>query len=143
MGKSILVRRGRKSTLAIVSYGSVLTEALKAADVLSSEKIPVDVINARFAAPIDAKLANLLSRGKRLITVEDHFVSGGFGSAVLELAAANGQDAGGIRVLGAPRRLIGHHSRSAQLMEAGINADVIVKTAKAMVTTRRSGSKSA
>ena len=143
LGKSILVRRGRKSTLAIVSYGSVLTEALKAADVLSSEKIPVDVINARFAAPIDAKLANLVARGKRLITVEDHFVSGGFGSAVLELAATNGQDAGGIRVLGAPRRLIGHHSRSAQLMEAGINADVIVKTAKAMVTTRRSGSKSA
>jgi 1-deoxy-D-xylulose-5-phosphate synthase len=135
-GKSVLVRRGRKAALAIVSYGTVLTEALAAAEILSSEKIPVDVINARFAAPIDEKLANLLARGKKLITVEDHYLSCGFGSAVLEQAATSGHDIGLIRVLGAPRCFIGHDSRAAQLMEAGINADEIAKTAREMLAGR-------
>jgi 1-deoxy-D-xylulose-5-phosphate synthase len=143
LGKSVLVRRGRKSGLAIVSYGSLLTEALRAAEMLGSEKISVDVINARFAAPVDEKLVSLLSRGKRLITVEDHYVSCGFGSAVLELAAAKGQDTSRVRVLGAPRCFIGHDSRAAQLMEAGISADEIARTAAEMLATRRIRSKSA
>ena len=133
LGKSVLVKRGRQSPLAIVCYGSVLTEALKAADRLGSEKIPVDVINARFAAPVDEKLVNLLARGKGLITVEDHFLACGFGSAVLESAAIDGRNLSPVRLLGAPRRFIGHDSRHAQLMEAGANADEIVKTAKDML----------
>jgi len=133
LGKSVLVKRGYRSSLAVVCYGSVLTEALKAAEMLNSEKIGVDVINARFAAPLDEKLVNLLSRGKGLITVEDHYLSCGFGSAVLELAAMRGVDAGRIRTLGAPRRFIGQDTRNAQLMEAGINADEIVKTVKEML----------
>ena len=136
LGKSILVRRGRKASLAIVCYGTVLTEALAAAEILSSEKIPVDVINARFAAPIDEKLMHLLSRGKKLITVEDHYLSCGFGSAVLERAATSGRDIGLVRVLGAPRCFMGHDSRAAQLMEAGINADEIAKTAREMLAGR-------
>jgi 1-deoxy-D-xylulose-5-phosphate synthase len=133
LGKSVLVKRGYKSSLALVCYGSVLTEALKAAETLGSEKIGVDVINARFAAPLDEKFVNLLSRGKGLITIEDHYLSCGFGSAVLELAALRGADAGSIRSLGAPRRFIGHDTRNVQLMEAGINADEIVKTVKDML----------
>jgi len=143
LGKSVLVRRGRKSTLAIVCYGSILTEALRAAQMLSSEKIGVDVINARFAAPIDEKLLSLLARGKSLITVEDHYLSCGFGSAVLELAATrNLNHAGRIRVLGAPRCFIGHNLRSAQLMEVGIHADEIVKTARGMLARQGSRLKS-
>jgi 1-deoxy-D-xylulose-5-phosphate synthase len=143
LGKSTLVRRGRKAGVAIVCYGSVLTEAMRAADVLSSEKISVDIINARFAAPIDPKLMNLLARGKRLITVEDHYLSCGFGSALLEAAATNDQPLGNIRVLGAPRRFIGQDSRNAQLMEAGINADEIAETARAMLAGRAIRSRSA
>ena len=74
LGKSVLVRRGRLSRLTIVSYGTVLTEALAAAELLTSAKIAVDVINARFAAPIDEKIGGLLSRGRKLITVEDHYL---------------------------------------------------------------------
>jgi len=136
LGRSVLVRRGRKAPLAIVCYGTVLTEALAAADILSSEKIAVDVVNARFAAPIDEKIIGLLSKGCKVITVEDHYLSCGFGSAVLELAAASGHDIGLVRVLGAPRCFIGHDSRAAQLMEAGINADEIAKTAREMLAGR-------
>ena len=142
LGKSVLVRRGRKSPLTIVCYGSILTEALAAAEILSSDKISVDVVNARFAAPIDEKLVHLLSRGKKVITVEDHYLSCGFGSAVLEMAATSGHDIGLVRVLGAPRCFIGHDSRAAQLMEAGISADEIAKTAREMLADRYIRSKS-
>ena len=141
MGKSVVVRRGHKSPLAIVCYGTVLAEALAAAETLSSEKIAVDVINARFAAPIDEKIIHLLSRGKKVITVEDHYLSCGFGSAVLEQAATGGHDLGLVRVLGAPRCFSGHDLRTAQLMEAGISADEIAQAAREILADRyvRSG----
>ncbi len=145
LGKSVVVKKAKDSAIAIVSYGSVLTEALKAAALLAEERIAVDVINGRFAAPVDKKIISLLEQGKNIIAVEDHTSACGFGSAVLESAAA--RTAGkpkrkkgkrrqnSIRLLGAPRRFIGHNSRDVQLMTSGVNADNIVKTAKEMLKT--------
>jgi 1-deoxy-D-xylulose-5-phosphate synthase len=143
LGKSVLVRRGRASALTIACYGGILSEAMKAAETLAADKIEVDVVNARFAAPVDEKFATLLSRGKALLTVEDHSVACGFGSAVLELAAAHECSIGRIRILGAPRSFVGHDSRSAQLTEIGISAEEIARTAREMLVDRRIRSKSA
>jgi 1-deoxy-D-xylulose-5-phosphate synthase len=136
LGKSVVVKRSKKSAVAIVSYGSVLTEALRAAALLAEEGIAVDVINGRFAAPVDEKIVSVLEQGKGIITVEDHASACGFGSAVLELAAAKSHSPKAIRLLGAPRRFIGHNSRAQQFMEAGINADKIAETVKEMLTVR-------
>ena len=136
LGKSVVVKKSKKSAVAIVSYGSVLTEALKAAALLAEDGIAVDVINGRFAAPVDKKIVSLLEQGKGIITVEDHASACGFGSAVLELAAAKSRSPKAIRLLGAPRRFIGHNSRAQQFMEAGINADKIAETVKEMLTVR-------
>ena len=133
LGKSVTVRRSKNSDVAVVSYGSVLTEALKAASILAEEKIAIDVVNARFAAPVDDKIISLLEQGKGLITVEDHAVACGFGSAVLELAAAKGCSTESIRLLGSPRRFIGHNARDVQLMQAGANADKISETVRKML----------
>jgi len=133
LGKSVVVKRSKNSAVAIVSYGSVLTEVLKAVELLAEDDIAVDVINGRFAAPVDEKIVSLLDQGKGIITVEDHASACGFGSAVLELAAAQSYSPKAIRLLGAPRRFIGHNSRAQQLMEVGVNADKIAETAKEMV----------
>jgi 1-deoxy-D-xylulose-5-phosphate synthase len=133
LGKSVTVKRSKRSSVAIVSYGSVLTEALKAAALLAEDGIAVDVVNGRFAAPVDKKIISLLERGKDIITVEDHAVACGFGSAVLELAVAKGCPPKAIRLLGAPRRFIGHSARDAQLMEVGVDADNIAETARKML----------
>jgi len=136
LGKSVTVRKPRRSSITIVSYGSILIEVLKAARRLATEAISVDVINARFAVPVDPKIISLLQSGKSIITVEEHSLACGFGSAVLELAADKGlcgEHVGTLRILGAPRRFIGHNSRIYQLMEAGINADEIVNTAKQLL----------
>ena len=132
VGQSVVVRRTKGSAFTIVSYGSVLTEALKAASIVAGDGIAVDVINGRFAAPVDGRIVSLLKQGKNVITVEDHAVACGFGSAVLELAAAEGCSLKTMRVLGAPGKYIGHNSRDAQLMEAGINADKIAEMIKKM-----------
>ncbi len=133
LGRSVTVRKARGSAAAIVSYGSILTEALKAAERLADEQIAVDVINARFAAPIDQKIIAMAKRRKPIVTVEDHSVACGFGSAVLEAAVAEGCSAKAIRLLGAPRRFIGHNLRDAQLAEAGVDADGIAMTVKEML----------
>ena len=106
---------------------------MKAAELLVKDKIAVDVINGRFAAPVDEKIISLMKKGKVIVTVEDHAVACGFGSAVLELAVAKGQSLKDISVLGAPRRFIWHNSRDAQLMEAGVNADNIAETVRKML----------
>ncbi len=149
LGRSVVVKRTRGSKIAIVSYGSILTEALKAAALLAKEGIAVDVINARFAAPIDKKITSLLDAGKAIITVEDHHIACGFGSALLEAIVQNRSDRSGaskrpgssaearmdgaIRILGAPREFIAHDSRSSQLMRAGLDADKIAGTVKEML----------
>jgi 1-deoxy-D-xylulose-5-phosphate synthase len=142
----VVVKKAKDSAIAIVSYGSVLTEALEAAELLAKDGIAADVINARFAAPIDEKIVQLLDKGKGIITVEDHTAACGFGSAVLELAASKttgGKQKTGdsnklnnIRVLGAPRQFIKHDTRPVQLMQAGINAVKIAQTVKDMLKTR-------
>jgi 1-deoxy-D-xylulose-5-phosphate synthase len=130
LGKSVVVRGNptgaRQAT--IVSYGSVLSEALIAAKRLAEEGVEVNVINARFAAPVDVKIVELLESGKPVVTVEDHSIACGFGSAVMEAASQHSRgfaNAGNMRVLGVPRRFIRHDTRGRQLMEAGVNADKI------------------
>ena len=150
LGKSVVVKEVANSTIAIVAYGSVLTEALEAAEILEREGIAADVINGRFAAPVDEEIISLLGQGKGIITVEDHRLACGFGSAVLELAAAKAGDGDKIKrkgkksgagryalnakiaVLGMPSRFIGHDLRGNQLMDVGINADKIAETARKM-----------
>ncbi len=131
LGKSTAVRISNKSKGIIVSYGSVLIEAIAAAKALAQEGLDIDVINARFAAPIDGRIIEQLKTEKPVLTVEDHGLACGFGSAVLEAA---GQHKGGykinggaLRILGVPKRFIRHDSRQRQLMESGINADKIAE----------------
>jgi 1-deoxy-D-xylulose-5-phosphate synthase len=134
-GKSVTVKKNPDSVIAIVTYGTVLAEGLAAAERLAQQGIMVDVINARFASPVDDQIISLLSEGKGLITVEDHNIACGFGSAVLEKAATvfNGLIPKPIAVLGMPNRFIRQDLRKVQFMEGGINADNILRTAKNML----------
>jgi 1-deoxy-D-xylulose-5-phosphate synthase len=137
LGKAVFVKSSPGSAIAIVAYGSILTEALKAAQILQQDGIDVDVINARFAAPVDEEIIALLRQLKGIITVEDHNLACGFGSAVLEAAVATlpGSITKPIVALGMPRAFLKHDSRNAQLMQAGISADRIVQTAKEMLSS--------
>ena len=135
LGRSVVVKEGSDSAVAIVAYGSVLGESIRAAELLAEKGIEVDVINARFAAPIDEKIVSLLGKGKAVVTVEDHWLSCGFGSAVLEAAASTFPSGfkGSIATLGVAAEFIKHDSRAKQLMEVGINAEKIVEKVEEIV----------
>jgi 1-deoxy-D-xylulose-5-phosphate synthase len=128
LGQSRTVRHGSDAT--VIAYGSTVTAALQAADNLVAEGLQVRVINARFAKPIDsAMLTDVLTDEKVVVTVEDHSLAGGFGSAVLEAAQELGLSTDSVVRLGLPvDRFIAHATRAAQLAEAGIDAAGIAHT---------------
>ena len=117
--------------VAVFAYGTTALSAMDAADELGDE-YRVAVWDARFAKPVDAEMVrSVLSRGIPVLTVEDHSVVGGFGTAVLEAAAELGLDASGVRRLGLPDTWVHQDSRNDQLREVGIDAAGIATAIRA------------
>jgi 1-deoxy-D-xylulose-5-phosphate synthase len=125
IGKGEILRDGGE--IAIVAYGSMVHPSLQAAQNLSKEGIETTVVNARFVKPLDAQLLLALARTKRLIvTVEEAYLNGGFGSAVLELLEENGlQDKVRVVRMGIPDRLVTHGDPKLLLAKYGLDADGI------------------
>jgi 1-deoxy-D-xylulose-5-phosphate synthase len=101
----------------------------------------VDIISARFASPIDSRIFDFLSDGKSILTIEDHAVSCGFGSAFLEAAAKffNGSIPQPIMSLGIPDdKFIKHDTRNAQLLEVGLDAESIAKHIRELISQKGS-----
>ena len=99
---------------------------------LAKEKIETTVVNARFVKPLDAQLLLALARTKRLIvTVEEAYLAGGFGSAVMELLEENGlQDKVRVVRMGIPDRLVTHGDAKLLLAKYGLDADGIYNRVK-------------
>ncbi len=84
IGRGEIVREG--SDVLIVGFGPIVARGVAAAEALATDGWSVEVINARFAKPLDRDLILDSAHGKQLVvTLEESVVSGGFGSAVLEL----------------------------------------------------------
>jgi 1-deoxy-D-xylulose-5-phosphate synthase len=130
IGKGEILRDGGE--IAIVAYGSMVYPSLEAADNLAKDGIEATVVNARFVKPLDAELLLALARTKRLIvTVEEAYVAGGFGSAVLELLEENGlQDKLRLVRMGIPDRLVTHGDAKLLLAKYGLDSDGIYTRVK-------------
>jgi len=135
MGKSVTLRN-LDADIVIVALGSIVSEAIKACDKLAEDNIKAGVINARFAKPIDEKIISLLHEKKCIITIEDHALACGFGSAVLERAAAEKLEIGRLITLGGPDEFVKAGPRSVQLNEIGVSAEQIVETVKKLSLNR-------
>lgn len=133
LGRAEVVRSGRDGT--IVACGAMLEEALRAADQLLSNGLDVSVINARFVKPLDREtLLAALENSPFVVTVEEGSLIGGFGSAVLEAAAAHGLSAGHVRCLGIPDRFVEHGERSELLEELGLDSRGIAQTCRELAS---------
>ena len=110
-------------------YGSMVEESLNAAKILKEHGLEVSVVNLRFAKPLSQNaLEPILSSHDLIITVEEHALAGGVGSALLELVCDASLKTGCIVRLGIPDRFIPFASRNDQLAEAGLNAESIADT---------------
>jgi 1-deoxy-D-xylulose-5-phosphate synthase len=128
IGKGRMVREGK--TVAILSLGTRLEEALKAADELEARGLSTSVADMRFAKPLDeALIRRLLTTHEVCVTVEEAAV-GGFGAHVLTMASDQGLiDAGlKLRTLRLPDRFQDQDKPEKQYAEAGLDAEHMVAT---------------
>jgi 1-deoxy-D-xylulose-5-phosphate synthase len=128
IGKGRIVRQGSK--VAILSLGTRLAEAEKAADQLEAKGLSTTVADLRFAKPLDEELIRkLLTTHEVAVTIEEASI-GGLGAHVLTLASDQGLiDAGlKIRTMRLPDSFIDHDKPERQYDEARLNAPHIVET---------------
>ncbi len=128
VGRGRIVREGSK--VAILSLGTRLGEALKAADKLATFGLSTTVADARFMKPLDTRMIADLARNHEIfVTVEEGSV-GGFGSHVLHYLAEAGLLDHGLKVrsMVLPDEFIDHDSPKAMYERAGLQAPGIVET---------------
>ena len=126
IGKGRIVKQGKK--VAILSLGTRLEEAMKAAETLEAKGLSTTVADLRFAKPLDVELIRkLLTTHEVAVTVEEASI-GGFGAHVLTMASDEGLiDAGlKLRTLRLPDKFQDQDSPQKQYDEAGLNAPQIV-----------------
>ena len=130
IGKAEVVRNSERADVAIFGLGAMLPEAMRLAEMLEQEGFSAAVINPRFAKPVDREcVAEFGGRCGLLITLEDHVLAGGFGSAVLETLNGLELQVPVVRV-GWPDEFIEHGKVDALRMKYGLTAEAALERAR-------------
>ncbi|WP_375663229.1 1-deoxy-D-xylulose-5-phosphate synthase [Bartonella sp. CL266QHHD] len=128
IGKGRVLREGNK--IALVCFGTRMSEVLQAADALEVEGLSTTVADARFAKPLDKDLMRRLAREHEvLVTIEEGAI-GGFGAHILQFLAQEGLLEHGLKVrtLQLPDEYLNHGSPEKVLSRIGLDAMGIVNT---------------
>ncbi len=135
IGKAEVLREG--SDLTLLAVGPLVYDAMEAAEELANSGIDAAVVNCRFVKPLDEGL--ILEFGRktgRVITIEEHALAGGFGSAVLELLQQHG-----LRIhverIGLPDKFIEQGASKIIRQKFGLSKDNIVATGIRMASKRK------
>jgi 1-deoxy-D-xylulose-5-phosphate synthase len=111
VGKSEVLRAG--NDVAILSVGTCVMNALKAAELLEKEGILAEVVNMRFVKPLDeTALDEIAHKFSKIITVEENSIIGGFGSAVVEYLSQMPQNNFSVKIHGLPDSFVTHGTPS-------------------------------
>ncbi|MCG8549120.1 MAG: 1-deoxy-D-xylulose-5-phosphate synthase, partial [Desulfobacterales bacterium] len=125
IGKAKILRTG--DDLLLIGIGRSVNDAMDAAEQLSARGIESTVVNARFVKPLDADLIlDLAGKIKKMVTIEEHVLAGGFGSAVLELICDNGLSGCVVSRVGIKDQFVEHGSQSELRKDYGIDAQAVV-----------------
>jgi len=126
IGKGEIVREGEG--VAILAIGATVAPALEAAGELASSGIEAAVVNARFAKPLDSKLiVGLAGYIKRLVTVEENALSGGFGSSVGKLFQESGVSDIQVESIGVPDEFVEQGTQAILRSKYGLDAKGIAR----------------
>jgi 1-deoxy-D-xylulose-5-phosphate synthase len=126
IGKSEILRQG--NDVAIMAIGSMVAPAMEAAEILALQGIEATVVNARFVKPVDTEMiVDLAMRIKRIVTVEENTLAGGFGSYVNDAIKQADISDVIIRNIGVPDVFIEHGGQAFLRSKYGLDAQGIVK----------------
>jgi 1-deoxy-D-xylulose-5-phosphate synthase len=128
IGKAEVIQHG--GDVAIFGLGAMLPEAVRLAEMLRLEGFSAAVINPRFAKPVDKEcVGNFGSHVRLMITLEDHVLAGGFGSAVMETLNGLDVQVPVVRV-GWPDEFIEHGKVEALRAKYGLTAEAALEKAR-------------
>ena len=131
IGKGERLRSGKD--VALLAVGSMVQFANKAANELSKEGIAVEVINMRFVKPLDENMLDEIARqNKKIITLEENTIVGGFGSGVLEYFSQKNYKNDILRI-GLPDWFVEHGTQAELYKMLEIDVDGIIKKTKAFL----------
>ncbi|MCW8933415.1 MAG: 1-deoxy-D-xylulose-5-phosphate synthase [Gammaproteobacteria bacterium] len=126
IGTAEIKRQGKK--IALLAFGSMLSEAL-----IAAEKLDASVINMRFVKPLDTEtLKSIANSHEIIVTIEENVVAGGAGSGVNEYLLANNLQKQVLN-LGLPDRFVEHGSTHELLAECGLDATGIISSVNLLV----------
>ena len=138
-GKSRTLKTGADAT--IIAYGALAWQSLDAAKLLDNEGLSVGVIDARFCKPLDGEMLERVfsaaAAGAPILTVEDHSIINGFGTAIVEHAAEKRYDTHRVTRLGLPDRFIKHAKRAEQLSDIGLDPAGIARSVRSAIEEAR------
>ncbi|MFS0822802.1 1-deoxy-D-xylulose-5-phosphate synthase [Bacillus sp. 1P02SD] len=122
----------------ILTFGTTIPMALKAAELLEQEDISVRVVNARFIKPLDNDMMHqILGSNLPVLTIEESVLMGGFGSAVLEFANDHDYQNAKIDRMGIPDLFIEHGSVNELLREIGMTTENVVERVQKLVPKKK------
>ncbi|MBN2398262.1 MAG: 1-deoxy-D-xylulose-5-phosphate synthase [Deltaproteobacteria bacterium] len=132
IGKAQIVRKG--TDVAILAIGSTVYPALEAAERLAEERVETAVVNSRFVKPLDRDLlCAIASSCKRVVTVEEHALMGGFGSAVLEVFEEEGLSGVAVKRLGIGDLFVEQGTQAELRRQQGIDVQGIMQAVRTMM----------
>jgi 1-deoxy-D-xylulose-5-phosphate synthase len=128
MGVAEVVEEG--NDILILAAGSCVYDALAAGKLLGEQDISATIVNCRYIKPLDKSLILSLARkNNRIITVEEHILNGGFGSAVLECLCDAGVENFRLKRLGIDDVFVEHGPQALLRTQHGIDPEAIAKAA--------------
>jgi 1-deoxy-D-xylulose-5-phosphate synthase len=135
IGKWEILRCGED--VAILAIGAMVAPALEAAQELASMGVEAAVVNARFAKPLDSELIiDLTSRIKRIVTIEENALFGGFGSSVTRFLQKSGRGNVPVKNIGIPDEFVEQGAQAILRAKYGLDAKGIAQQVLKLPGTR-------
>ncbi len=140
IGSGEILRHGED--VAILALGATVAPALEAAQELAANGVQATVVNSRFAKPLDSELIiGIASCVKRLITVEENMISGGFGSSILALLQRSAISDVRVKSIGIPDEFVEHGTQTILRAKYSLDAKGIAREAMALFSEVRQNSR--
>ncbi|MBR7554169.1 1-deoxy-D-xylulose-5-phosphate synthase [Allobacillus sp. GCM10007491] len=136
IGSWEVLRKGQDSV--ILTFGTMLDLAMEAAEQLREDGLSVRVVNARFIKPLDEKMIHhIVKENIPILTIEEHALQGGFGSAVLEFIEQQDYLYPYVYRMGLPDYFVEHGSVGELLEETGLTVENVKKKIKQIVPLQK------
>ena len=127
IGKAEVLQHSENSRVAVFALGALVPMGQVIARKLEGEGVPTSVLNARFTKPVDREMVEFYARTVDVVlTLEDHVLAGGFGSAVLEVLSSLDLQTPVVRI-GWPDQFIEHGNPEALRQKYGLSVEAALE----------------